>query len=401
MQTADVLIIGGGAAGLMCAAQAGQRGLSVIVLEHSDKLGEKIRISGGGRCNFSNMHCGPDKFISQNPHFCKSAISRYSSYDFIELLEGYGIAWHEKNPEKNTGQLFCDENAIQIVEMLKSECDRGRVKICTNTEVQTITRNEHSFLIIDQSEEAFSCGKLVIATGGPSIPKIGASGFAYKIARQFDLSVIEPQAALVPLTFTDDVLSLTKSLSGISVDPAYVSCGRVGFKDALLFTHRGLSGPAILQVSSYWKPGESLLINFCPDQDIDAVLKEARKSQPRQMLHNVLSRYLPKRLAENIAATSGRDICMADLPDAAIREVAALIHKWEVKPNGSEGYRTAEITRGGIDTNELSSKTFEVKKVPGLYFIGEAIDVTGQLGGHNFQWAWSSGWCCGQGILIS
>ncbi len=380
----------------MCSAQAGQRGRSVMLIEHTGRTGEKIRISGGGRCNFTNLHCSADKYISANPHFCKSALSRFSQYDFISMVDSYGIKWHEKSPEKETGQLFCDESAQQIISMLQSECGKGGVRIRLNTEIAAISRESGEFKLTCGGGQEYSCAKLVIATGGLSVPKTGAGNFAFRIARQFGIGVVETRPALVPLTFTDEVLELTRSLSGVSVEPVIASAGETSFKDALLFTHRGLSGPAILQISSYWNPGEAIIINLCPGHDIGAELKAAKFSQPRQMLHTVLSRFLPKRLADDIALRSGRDGRMADLPDAALREVAALIHKWEIRPNGNEGYRTAEVTRGGIDTDELSSKTFEAKKVPGLHFIGEAVDVTGHLGGHNFQWAWSSGWCCGQ-----
>jgi len=389
----DVIIIGAGAAGLMCAIEAGKRGRRVLALDHADKLGEKIRISGGGRCNFTNTGTHPSRFISQNPHFCKSALSRYTPQDFIDLIERHGIKWHEKT----LGQLFCDESAKDIVYMLLKETAAAGVIIKLDTKITEVRALEDGF-VIETAHGVFTSEKVVVATGGPSIPKIGASGFGYRIAQQFGLNVITPHPALVPLTFSDDQLAMMKPLSGVSVDPAVVSCNGTSFREAVLFTHRGLSGPAILQISSYWSEGLPVSVNFCPDMDIKALLKEARQKQPRKILHNIISEWLPGRLADMIAQQSGHDIVMADLSDKKIEEISTLITGWSVTPQGTEGYRTAEVTAGGVDTDELSSKTFEAKKVPGLHFIGEVVDVTGWLGGYNFQWAWASGFCCGQSV---
>lgn len=389
----DVIIIGAGAAGLMCASTAGQRGRRVLIIDHAPELGEKIRISGGGRCNFTNLHTRPDRFLSQNPHFCKSALSRYTPQDFINLLAQHGIAWHEKT----LGQLFCDHSARDIVHMLLKETAAAGVLIRLDTTVSEILRLEDGFAV-ETSNGVYTAEKLVIATGGPSIPKIGASGFGYDIARQFGLNVVTPRPALVPLTFDEQMLGRIKPLAGVAVDPVVISCNGATFREALLFTHRGLSGPAILQISSFWSEGSALIIDFCPDRDMPALLKVARQSQPRKMLHNVLGEWLPGRLAEMLAQHSGYDIVMADLSDEKITHICNTLNRWQVTPSGTEGYRTAEVTAGGVDTDELSSKTFEVKKVPGLYFIGEVVDVTGWLGGYNFQWAWASGWCCGQAL---
>lgn len=388
----DVIIIGAGAAGMMCAIEAGKRGRSVLLLDHAKKPGEKIRISGGGRCNFTNIHTVPERFFSQNPHFCKSALSRYSPQDFIALVEKHGLTYHEKT----LGQLFCDQKSQAIIDMLLTECAQEGVTIRLETAIESVTGSAPFRL--KTAQDTFSSPALVIATGGPSIPKMGASGFAYDIARKYGLEVIEPQPALVPLTFTDELLTLTKALSGVSVDPVTVSCGKTSFREALLFTHRGLSGPAILQISSYWRPGNEITINLLPGTDMRTALKTARDNQPRQMLHTALAAHLPERLAKELAARAGFDKRLADLPDKKLTGIAESINSWRVKPNGSEGYRTAEVTKGGVSTKELSSKTFETKNVPGLYFIGEALDVTGWLGGYNFQWAWASGWCCGQAV---
>lgn len=388
----DVIIIGAGAAGLMCAIEAGKRGRRVLLLDHAKKPGEKIRISGGGRCNFTNIYTAPERFLSQNPHFCKSALSRYRPQDFIALVEKHGLTYHEKT----LGQLFCDQRSGAIIDMLVAECETAGVTISLETEIESVSG--HGPYILQTTQGACQSPALVIATGGPSIPKMGASSFAYDIARQYGLEIIEPQPALVPLTFTDDILTLTKTLSGVAVDPVTVTCGKTSFREALLFTHRGLSGPAILQISSYWTAGDEITINLLPDTDMLEALKEARSAQPKQMLHTALTAHLPERLAKEIAVRAGHDERLADLSDKKLEAVAVSINHWRVKPNGSEGYRTAEVTKGGISTKELSSKTFEIHNVPGLYFIGEAIDVTGWLGGYNFQWAWASGWCCGQAV---
>jgi predicted Rossmann fold flavoprotein len=388
----DIIIIGAGAAGLMCAAQAAKGGCSVLVLDHAKKPAEKIRISGGGRCNFTNLHCSPANFLSQNPHFCKSALSRYTQHDFIDMVNRHGIAWHEKT----LGQLFCDGSSQQIIDMLIKECHPATIQ--TDTSVSAVEKTMDGFFLTT-SRGSYQCNSLVIATGGPSIPKMGASGFGYEIARQFGLTVIEPRAALAPLTFSDDILSMARDLSGVSVEKADVRCNGISFREGLLFTHRGLSGPSILQISSYWSPGDEIIIDLAPDHDLLAILKQARKDRARKALHNILSEILPSRLAERIVERSGVTGIMADLADRQLQIVADGINAWRVRPSGSEGFRTAEVTLGGVDTAELSSKTFETRKVPGLFFIGEVIDVTGWLGGYNFQWAWSSGWCCGRELV--
>lgn len=393
MKRSDVIIIGAGAAGLMCAVEAAKRGRDTLVLDHADAPAEKIRISGGGRCNFTNLGCSPANFLSQNPHFCKSALKRYGVQDFIDLVNRHKIKWHEKT----LGQLFCDESAKQIIQMLLDECALAGADFTLNTAIEKIEKMDGGYRLLT-NRGSFECESLVIATGGPSIPKMGATGFGYEVAKQFGLNVIPPRAGLVPLTFDVDILSQTKDLSGIGIDPATVQCGKTKFNEAVLFTHKGISGPAILQISSYWRGGDDIIINLAPQHDMLEILKDARSNQPRKILHNILGDYLPQRLAERIAENSGFDQPMADLSDKKLQIIADRINRWTVKPNGSEGYRTAEVALGGVDTDELSSKTFESKKSPGLYFIGEVVDVTGWLGGYNFQWAWSSGWCCGQEV---
>ena len=388
----DVIILGAGAAGLMCAGVAGQRGRSVLVLEQARQPGEKIRISGGGRCNFTNLHTTPANFLSDNPRFCHSALSGYTQRDFVALVEAYGIAWHEKT----RGQLFCDGSSRQIIDMLLEECRKGRVQLRLGTRITAISRGEDGFVVVsDQSQ--FRCRSLVVATGGPSIPKMGSSGFGYKIAGQFGLNIVPPRAALVPLTFDAALLARFADLSGVSVD-AVVGCGKVRFDEALLFTHRGLSGPAILQISSYWREGEDIIVDLAPATDVLAGLKRQRGDHPRQEMTTALAGYLPKRLAKTIADMVGGPERIADFSDRHLSNVAAAIKQWRVRPNGTEGYRTAEVTLGGVDTAGLSSKTFESRSVPGLYFIGEVVDVTGHLGGFNFQWAWSSGVAAGRDV---
>lgn len=383
----DVIIIGAGAAGLMCAGRSVQRGLSVLVLDHAKRPGEKIRISGGGRCNFTNVHCGPDNFISQNPHFARSALARYTPQDFIDLVERYGIAWHEKTK----GQLFCDESSQQIIDMLLSEAKGMSLRL--EAQVLGVDKYDSSF-IVTTSQETLECRSVVVACGGPSIPKMGASRFGYELARRFDLPLVEPVPALVPLTFTGELKEPIAALSGVSTN-SLVSHPDQSFDEALLFTHRGLSGPAILQISSYWSPGDSITINLAPGTDILSALKEARTQSPRQSPENWLSQYLPKRLAAYFASYI-KQHRLADMSDAALNNLALMINHWHVTPAGSEGYRKAEVTKGGVDTQSLSSKTMEVKSVKGLYFIGEVVDVTGHLGGHNFQWAWASGVACAE-----
>jgi predicted Rossmann fold flavoprotein len=385
----DVIILGAGAAGLMCAAVAGQRGRSVLLLEQARQPGEKIRISGGGRCNFTNLHTTPANFLSDNPRFCHSALSGYTQRDFMTLVETYGIAYHEKT----RGQLFCDGSSRQILDMLLEECHKARAQLRLGVRISAISKGEDGFVVgSDQGE--FRGRSLVVATGGPSIPKMGSSGFGYKIAEQFGLEIVTPRPALVPLTFDTKALAQLKDLSGVSVD-AVVSCGKIFFDEALLFTHRGLSGPAILQISSYWREGHDVVIDLAPELDVLPRLKRLRRDHPRQEMATALSELLPKRLARTIADTIGGPERIADFSDIHLAKVAAAVKQWRVRPDGTEGYRTAEVTLGGVDTSGLSSKTFESRSVPGLYFIGEVVDVTDHLGGFNFQWAWSSGYAAG------
>jgi len=387
----DVIIIGAGAAGLMCGAVAGGRGKSVLMIDHAEKPGEKIRISGGGRCNFTNLHSTPDNFISSNPHFCKSALSRYVPQDFIDLVNQYGISWHEKTK----GQLFCDGRSQQIIDMLLSECEKAGNEIRLSTSVLDIKKFEAGY-VVTTTHQSINCDSLVIACGGPSIPKMGASGYGYKVAEQFGLNIIPPVPALVPLTFTDGLKAPLKALSGVSTE-SRVHHDKTSFDEALLFTHRGLSGPAILQISSYWKSGDDITIDLVPETDISSALKSARQDSPRQSPKNWLSQYMPARLAEFIAGHIKQER-LADMNDMALTNLTLMVKAWRVRPAGTEGYRTAEVTKGGVDTRALSSKTMEAKSVPGLYFIGEVVDVTGHLGGHNFQWAWASAQACGQAL---
>lgn len=388
----DVIILGAGAAGLMCAGVAGQRGRSVLVLEQSRHPAEKIRISGGGRCNFTNLHTSPANFLSNNPRFCTSALSSFTQRDFIALVEKYGIAWHEKT----RGQLFCDGSSRQIVEMLLEECRKAGAELRPGVRVSAVSGSEDGFLIVSDQGE-FRSRALVVATGGPSIPKMGSSGFGYKIAGQFGLKIVPPRAALVPLTFDAALLAQFGDLAGVSVE-AVVSCGKTSFDEALLFTHRGLSGPAILQISSYWREGQDIVVDMAPGIDLLADLRKLRSTHPKQEMATALAGFVPKRLAHAIADTVGGPERIADFSDAWLAKVVAAVKQWRVRPNGTEGYRTAEVTLGGVDTSELSSKTFEARSVPGLYFIGEVVDVTGWLGGFNFQWAWSSGYAAGRHV---
>ncbi len=388
----DVIILGAGAAGLMCAGIAGSRGRSVLLLEQASQPGEKIRISGGGRCNFTNLHAGPANFLSDNPHFCRSALGSYTQRDFIALVEAYGIAYHEKT----RGQLFCDGSAQQIIDMLLAECRKARAQLRLGVRISAVSRGESGFVVVtDQGE--FRATSLVIATGGPSIPKMGSSGFGYRIAEQFGLKMVPPRPALVPLTFDPALLARFKDLSGVSVE-AVVGYGKTRFDEALLFTHRGLSGPAILQISSYWREGSDIIVDMAPEIDVLAGLKRWRTDHPRQEMATALADFLPKRLARTVAETVSGPERIADFSDKLLTNVAAAVKQWRVRPNGSEGYRTAEVTLGGVDTSGLSSKTFESRSVPGLYFVGEVVDVTGHLGGFNFQWAWSSGYAAGRHV---
>ncbi len=388
MHECEVLIVGAGAAGLMCAAEAHKRGLRVIVIESAAKIAGKIRISGGGRANFTNLHASPADFLSENPRFCISALKRYTQHDFIALVEAHAIAYHERKH----GQLFCDGSAGEIIDMLCAEA-RG-VQIETATRAERIIKTDQGFCV-ETNRGAFRAAALVIASGGPSIPKMGASGFGHEVARQFGLNVIEPRPGLVPLTFDAELLAAAKDLAGVSVD-AEISLGKVRFTEALLFTHRGISGPAVLQISSYWRPGDAITINLLPGTDALEFLGAAKNAQPKKEVASVLAQRLPKRLAQKLASETDCNGRLAETANTSLRRLAERINAWRVLPNGTEGFRTAEVTVGGVDTRELSSRTLEARSVPGLYFIGECVDVTGHLGGFNFQWAWASGHACGQ-----
>jgi predicted Rossmann fold flavoprotein len=390
-RTTDVLIIGAGAAGMMCAIECAKRGRKTLVVDHAKKLAEKIRISGGGRCNFTNMDVTAKNYLSENPHFCKSALKRYTNWDFISLISEYGITYHERDH----GQLFCDDSAQQIIDMLKTECEKAGALIELNTPVEGISRMQDEKFLIMTAEDEIETQSLVIATGGLSIPKIGATNFGLKQAENFGLNVIHPRPALVPFTFDDETRKKTDGLAGISLD-AVVKCEKTEFREALLFTHKGISGPSVLQVSSYWTPGTPISVNLLPDTDVFEVMKSAKSKQPKQEPQTVLSTLLPKRLAHRIVEYSTCKGKLAEISDQHLRNLADDVNNWQIIPSGTEGYRTAEVMRGGVDTNELSSKTFEARKIPGLYFIGEVVDVTGHLGGFNFQWAWASGFCAGK-----
>jgi predicted Rossmann fold flavoprotein len=383
----DVVIIGAGAAGLMCAIEAGKRGRRVVVLERASKPAEKIRISGGGRCNFTNLHASPEHYLSQNPHYCVSALSRYTAQDFISLVEKHRIAYYEKT----LGQLFCRNSSQQIIHMLLEECRQANVEIRLRSEVEEISKPDDQFRLRTDKGE-LCCESLVVACGGLSIPKMGASGFGYEIARRFGLLIVPTRAGLVPFTLSEAQLELWKDLAGVAVE-AEVQCGKQTFREALLFTHRGLSGPVMLQISSYWSPKECLRVNLAPERDVAAMLKRAKATQPRQEAGTALTTLLPKRLAQRIAEKySG----LGGISDKQLEQLASAVNEWKIVPHGTEGYRTAEVTLGGVDTAELSSKTMESRKVANLYFIGEVVDVTGHLGGYNFQWAWASGYVAGQ-----
>ncbi len=390
MNRFDVVVIGAGAAGMMAASEAGKRGRRVLVVDHARTAGEKIRISGGGRCNFTNSGTTPRNFLSANPRFAISALSRYRPADFIALVERHKIAFHEKT----LGQLFCDGSARQIVEMLIAEMAMGGVTLRLGTPVGTVERGADGFRIAlpDGDVEAAS---LVVATGGLSIPKMGASDFGYRIARQFGLPIVATRPGLVPLTFEPALLEKTAPLAGLAVD-AVARAGKTAFEEALLFTHRGLSGPAILQISSYWQPGEPITVSMLPGVDVLDLLRAARASNGRQQVATLLAEHLPKRLAQFIAGEAGTKSNLADCSDKVLKAVDAAVNGWTLKPSGSEGYRTAEVTVGGVDTAALDSKTMQSRDVPGLFFVGEVVDVTGWLGGYNFQWAWASGWSAGQ-----
>lgn len=394
MEQFDVIIIGAGAAGLFCAAQAGQRGLNVLLVDNGKKPGRKILMSGGGRCNFTNMYIEPAAYLSHNPHFCKSALARYTQWDFIELVAKHGIAYHEKT----LGQLFCDDSAQQMVDLLVKECEQGRVTLRLRTEVGAITRDDQGYRLSLNGSEV-SARKLVVASGGLSMPGLGASPLGYKIAEQFGLSVFPTRAGLVPFTLHKPLLGQLQNLSGVALPATVEAEDGTLFKEALLFTHRGLSGPAILQISSYWLPGEQLAINLSPTTELGAFLTVQREAHPNLSLKNSLAKVLPKRLVEVLQTLAiVPDVTLKQLNAKQQSELVHTLHNWRVQPNGTEGYRTAEVTLGGVDTTQLSSKTMEARQVPGLYFIGEVVDVTGWLGGYNFQWAWSSAWACAQAL---
>jgi predicted Rossmann fold flavoprotein len=389
----DVVIIGAGAAGMMCAAVAGRRGRKVLVLESAKSPGEKIRISGGGRCNFTNLHASPAQFLSTNPRFCISALSQYTQQDFIALVRRYRIGWHEKT----LGQLFCDGSAVQIIDMLRTEMAEAGAQLRLNANVQYVEKTPDGFTIQLGNGEVLSCGALVVATGGKSIPKMGATDFGYRLAQQFGLRWTDTRPALVPLTFGAELLEKLAPLSGVAV-PALVTCGKTVFDEALLFTHRGLSGPAILQISSYWREGKEIAIDLLPATNALEELRAARQNNGKQSAHTFLASLLPRRLAKAIADSPDFEGALGGLSEAKLKSLAAEINDWRIIPAGTEGYRTAEVTLGGVDTRDLDSKTMQARSLPGLYFIGEVVDVTGWLGGYNFQWAWSSGWCAGQSL---
>lgn len=394
MERFDAIVIGAGAAGMFCAAQAGQAGLRVLLLDNGKKPGRKILMSGGGRCNFTNLYIEPAAYLSQNPHFCKSALARYTQWDFIDLVGKYGIAWHEKT----LGQLFCDDSAEQIVDMLVAECEKGKVTLRLRSEVLSVARDDDGYTL-QLNGETVAAKKLVVASGGLSMPGLGASPFGYKLAEQFGLNVLPTRAGLVPFTLHKPLLEQFQMLSGVSVPSVITAEDGTVFKENLLFTHRGLSGPAVLQISSYWQAGEYVTINLLPECDLNSLLNEQRQAHPNQSLKNTLAMHLPKRLVECLQQ-------LGQIPDVTLKQLNSrdqdalidTLNHWRVQPNGTEGYRTAEVTLGGVDTHELSSRTMEARKVPGLYFIGEVMDVTGWLGGYNFQWAWASAWACAQAL---
>ncbi len=394
MERFDAIVVGAGAAGMFCAAMAGQAGRRVLLLDNGKKPGRKILMSGGGRCNFTNLYVEPAAYLSQNPHFCKSALARYTQWDFIDMVGKHGIAWHEKT----LGQLFCDDSADQIVAMLVAECEKGNVTTRLRSEILGVTRDDEGYTLQLNGDEV-SADKLVIASGGLSMPGLGATPFGYKVAEQFGLKVLPTRAGLVPFTLHKPMLEQLQVLSGVSVPSVITAQDGTVFRESLLFTHRGLSGPAVLQISSYWQAGEFVSINLLPDIDLADFLDVQRAEHPNQSLKNTLAMQLPKRLVECLQQ-------LGQIPDVTlkqlnVREQQTLVDTltdWRVQPNGTEGYRTAEVTLGGVDTNELSSRTMEAKKAPGLYFIGEVMDVTGWLGGYNFQWAWSSAWACAQAL---
>ena len=386
----DVIIVGAGAAGMMSAIEAGKRGRKVLLVDHSKKIGEKIRISGGGRCNFTNIHTKPNKFISQNPKFVISALNQYTQNDFINLIKKHNIKFHEKK----LGQLFCDESAQQIIDMLLLECEKANVVLKKEVIVDDVGKKDEGYFITTNSNQ-YIANSLIIATGGLSIPKIGASNFGYEVAKKFDLDIVETLPALVPLTFSEKILAKCKELAGLSVE-AVVSFKKTFFEEGMLFTHRGLSGPSVLQISSYWELGDNININLAPKLNLFQSLESKKKLEPKKDINLIISEILPKRLAQIICKENEVSGNICELSSKKIKQLSDAINSWAINPTGSEGYRTAEVTLGGVNTNELSSKTMMVKKHPGLFFIGEVVDVTGHLGGYNFQWAWSSGFVAGQ-----
>jgi len=386
----DVIIIGAGAAGLMSAIEAGKRGRKVLLVDHAKKIGEKIRISGGGRCNFTNINTHHSKFISNNPKFVISALKQYTQNDFIDLIKKHNIKFHEKK----LGQLFCDESAQQIIDMLLLECQTANVSVKKEIIITDVDKEGEQYFI-SIGPDKYLCDSLIIATGGLSVPKIGASKFGYDIAKKFNLNIVETLPALVPLTFNEKLLEMCKKLSGLSLE-AVVFFNKIFFQEGMLFTHRGLSGPSILQISSYWKMGDNIRINLSPKLDVFKHLEIEKKSNPKQDINNIIAEILPKRLASMICKENNISGNISELSNKLLKQVSESINNWVVNPTGSEGYRTAEVTLGGVDTNEISSKTMMSIKSPGLFFIGEVVDVTGHLGGYNFQWAWSSGYVAGQ-----
>ncbi|MGY2797795.1 putative Rossmann fold flavoprotein [Ewingella americana] len=395
MEQVDVVVVGAGAAGMFCAALAGQGGRRVVLLDNGKKAGRKILMSGGGRCNFTNLYAEPAAYLSNNPHFCKSALARYTQWDFIDMVNRHGIAWHEKT----LGQLFCDDSAQQIVAMLESECAKGKVEIRLRSEITSVTKTESGFEI-NVNGSTVSTHSLVVASGGLSMPGLGASPWGYRLAEQFGLKVLPTRAGLVPFTLHKPLLDHLQTLSGVSVPSVLTAEDGTVFRESILFTHRGMSGPAVLQLSSYWQPGEFVSVNLLPDLDLAGFLNDQRQQHPNQSLKNTLAMQLPKRLVECLQ-TLGQipDVTLKQLNVPQQAELVEQLQNWRVQPNGTEGYRTAEVTLGGVDTKELSSKTMGATKVPGLYFIGEVVDVTGWLGGYNFQWAWSSAWACAQELV--
>lgn len=387
----DVVVIGAGASGLMCAIEAGKRGRKVVVIDHANKAGKKILMSGGGRCNFTNYSVEAENFLSNNRHFCKSALSRFTQWDFLAMVDHYQIPYHERSH----GQLFCDVSAKDILKMLLTECDKAGVEIQLNCQIKKVSKITADEFNISTVQMIFQSHSVVVATGGLSIPKMGATAFGYQLAEQFNIKVLPVSAALVPFTLQPEDKEKYSPLSGIAVH-CEVSNQRQSFKENILFTHRGLSGPAILQISSYWKAGEIITINFLPDVDLIHIMEERKVNKVKMQLKTILAEFLPKRLVEVLVDSRLLALTLQDISNKQLDEIVQIITNWQIKPNGTEGYRTAEVTLGGVDCSAISSKTMESQGVPGLYFTGEVLDVTGWLGGFNFQWAWASGWCAGQ-----